>query len=111
MRRSALAILALAFAAPQTARAAEGDIIVQREPGLTGHERAELRAGAGVELVSTLPIAHTELVAPRDGDVADAVAALRADGYVVSAEPDPRVHAFAAPNDFYWSSLWALDSP
>src|SRR3954454_85182 len=105
MRRSALALLVVLLAAPQAAQAAEGDIIVQREPGLTGHERAELRADAGVELVSSLPVTRTELVKPEDGDVTDALAALRADREVVSAEPDSRVTTTAAaPNDFYWTS-------
>src|SRR4051812_27741925 len=97
MRRSALvALLSLLCLAPAAARADEGDIIVQREPGLTGHERAELRADAGVELVSSLPIASTELVKPQDGDVADALSALRADREVVAAERDTRVAATAA---------------
>ena len=92
MRRSALTLWAAVLCAfPAAARADQGDIIVQREPGLSGHERAELRHDAGVELVSTLPIAHTELVKPEDGDVSDALTALRADDAVVAAEPDTRV--------------------
>ncbi len=113
MRRSALTLgAALLCAFPATARADQGEIIVQREPGLSGHERAELRQDAGVELVSTLPIARTELVKPQDGDVRDALTALRGDDEVVSAEPDTRVQATTTvPNDFYWTSLWALSNP
>src|SRR4051794_33980727 len=110
MRRSVLAITAaVLLAAPAAAQADEGDIIVERAPGLDSHERLELRADAGVDLVETLPIERTELVAPKDGDVAAAVRELRASGEVVSAEPDRPVSASVqAPNDFFWSSLWGL---
>src|SRR3954447_21842586 len=111
MRRSVLVVTSLLLLAnPLAARADEGEIIVQREPGLSSRERAELRADAGVSLVSALPLERTELDVPRDGDVADALAALRADREVVSAELDTRVRAAAAPNDFYWNSLWGLSN-
>ena len=73
MRRSLLVVTAAAFfVVPATAQAADGDIIVQREPGLDGKERRELRADAGVKLVSELGVERTELVEPKDGDVAEA---------------------------------------
>jgi thermitase len=110
MRRSVLAVsAAVLLAAPAAAKADEGDIIVQRAPGLDAHERTELRVDAGVNLVEALPIERTELVAPKDGDVAEALRELRTSGEVVSAEPDQRVAATSqVPNDFFWSSLWAL---
>src|SRR5689334_17028823 len=112
MRRSAVGLSFLLLAAfPAAARAEAGDIIVQREPGLTSHDRAEIRQEAGVDLVSTLPIASTELVKPQDGDIVGALDALRNDDDVVSAEPDTRVQlTAAAPNDFYWTSLWGLSN-
>src|SRR4051794_34907991 len=112
MRRSLLVLLAVPFlAAPSCARADAGDIIVQRAPGLSARERAEVRSDAGVKLVSALPIDATELVAPKDGDVHDALAALRADDDVAAAEADTRVKAtVVAPNDFYWASLWGLSN-
>jgi len=109
MRRSLFALTAaLTLVLSSTAQAADGDIIVQRESGLDSSERRELRADAGVTLVETLTLPRTELVDPRDGDVAEALAELRADENVVYAEPDRRVRA--ATNDFYWTSLWALSN-
>jgi subtilisin family serine protease len=109
MRRSLIAVTTAFALVPSTAKAAEGDIIVQREPGLNVVERAELREDAGVELVQTLPLARTEVVEPTDGDVAEALAELNADEDVVYAEPDRRVRvAVAAPNDDYWPWLWGL---
>ena len=95
MRRSLLARRCRSLlVVPATAQAAEGDIIVQREPGLDGDERAELRADAGVEARRRRsPLERTELVEPKDGDVAAALAELRADDDVVYAEPDRTMHA------------------
>ncbi len=86
----------LLFAVPATAQAAEGDIIVQRAPGLDAAERADLRADAGVELVEALPLERTELVSA--ADPAEALAALRADDDVVYAEPDRPGAASPAPS-------------
>ena len=58
---------------------------------------------------STLPIERTELVEPEDGDVAEALAELRADDDVVSAEPDRPVTASPRPTTSTWNSLWGLD--
>jgi subtilisin family serine protease len=101
----ALAV-AVVLAVPAKARAGEGDIIVQREPGSSARE---VRQDAEVRRVNTLPIERTELVEPRDGDVAEALAELRADDDVVSAEADIPVRG-ATPNDPFWISLWALDN-
>ena len=112
MRRSLLVLtVAAATLLPATAaRAAEGDIIVQREPGLDRKDQRELRADAGVKLVSDLGIERTELVEPKDGDVAEALAELRANDDVVYAEPDRTMHATALLNDDYWAFLWGLPS-
>src|SRR5690242_20705912 len=109
MRRSALGLSFLLLASfPAAARAEAGDIIVQREPGASSHE---ILQQDDVKLVATLPIERTQLVEPADGDVIGALDALRNDDDVVSAEPDTRVQlTAAAPNDFYWTSLWGLSN-
>src|SRR4051794_24407019 len=99
---------ALLLFLPASAQAAEGDIIVQRAPGLDRAERADLRADAGVELVNELPIERTELVTA--ADPAEALASLRADDDVVYAEPDRRMHATLMMTDPDFSSLWALSN-
>ena len=91
---------------PAIAQADAGDIIVQREPGASARA---VRQDAEVRLVDALPIDRTELVEPRDGDVAEALKELRADDDVVSADLDLPVRV-AAPNDTYWGSLWGLDN-
>ena len=104
--RSLVMTAALLLVIPATAQAAEGDIIVQRAPGLDRAERVDLRQDAGVELVQTLPLARTELVSAEDPD--QALAALRADDDVVYAEPDRQMQATRLMDDPLFSSLWAL---
>ncbi len=106
-RRSLALALLVALAAPASARAASGDIIVQREAGLDRSERADLRDRADVRLAETLPLPATELVTP-DGSQAAALAALRRDPDVVSAEPDLPVRALT--NDQGWGDLWGLEN-
>src|SRR4051794_38158938 len=97
---------ALLLVVPASAQAAEGDIIVQRAPGLDRAERADVRADAGVELKDDLPIARTELVSANDP--AKALAALRADDDVVWAEPDRRMRGTLMMTDPAFGSQWAL---
>jgi subtilisin family serine protease len=106
--RSLVLIAALLLAVPTAAQAAEGDIIVQRMPGLDAAERAELRADAGVELVKMLPIERTELVSA--DDPAQALAELRADDDVAFAEPDREVQLTRVFDDPGFSQLWALQN-
>jgi subtilisin family serine protease len=109
MRRSLLVLLAALFVAiPAAAQAAEGDIIVQRAPGLDNAERRDLRKDAGVKLVDTLSLERTELVAARPGRQDEALTALRADTDVVYAEPDRPVNVNRTPDDSYFNALWAL---
>ncbi len=100
--------LVVFFAVPASAQAAEGDIIVQRVPGLDHTERAELRADARVELVKPLPVEDTELVSAHN--TAKALADLRADDDVVYAEPDRRVRLTRAMDDPGFGTLWALEN-
>src|SRR3954447_25372261 len=98
MRLVPVVTAALLLAVPATARAAEGDIVVQREPDASAKE---IRHDAGVKLVEALPIDHTELVEPKHGDVAAALEALRADDDVVAADVDRRMTVTTTPNDFH----------
>jgi subtilisin family serine protease len=107
MRSLVMAALVV-LVAPAAAQAAEGDIIVQRVPGLDRSERAELRADAGVELVSPLAVEGTELVSA--DDPARALAELRADDDVVYAEPDRRMHLTRVMDDPGFGALWALEN-
>ncbi|RKQ92922.1 subtilisin family serine protease [Solirubrobacter pauli] len=107
MRRVGALVAVLLLAAPAGAQAGEGDIIVIREPGTSARD---IREDAGVRVVKPLPIEGAELVKPRGGDVADAVAELRADDDVVLAERDVRVtvDGLDAPSDPFFLSLWGL---
>ena len=94
MRRCLPALTAvIVLAVPAVARADEGDIIVQRAPGLDSSERAELRKDAGVKFVDTLPLDHTELVEPTRGKdlVQGARRAARRRATCVHAELDQTV--------------------
>lgn len=106
MLRAVTAVLALSLATPA---AAQAEIIVKREPGLSRGEQAELRADAGVKHVESLPLAGTEVVKAAPGEQTEALAALNADPDVVYAEADRPVHAFAA--DALRPSQWALSNP
>src|SRR3954453_14755663 len=106
--RTLLVTVALLVILPASAQAAEGDIIVQRAPGLDRAERADLRADAGVELVNELPIERTELVSA--DDPGKALASLRADDAVVYAEPDRRIRGMLMMGDPDFNSQWALQN-
>lgn len=103
--RLALSLVLAALAFPAAAHADDA-IIVKRVDGLSAAERAAVRSDADVELVATLRLPGTELVAPRDGDVESALAQLEANPDVVYAEPD--LPAYPATNDSLWGLLWGL---
>lgn len=114
-----LLAVSLAGAAPASADPvgeleAEGvtGLLVQRAPGLTAAERAELRDDAGVELVHALPSPDSELVRAREGELSEALDALHDDPDVIHAEVDAPVSAFttAPGTDAMWSQLWALEN-
>jgi subtilisin family serine protease len=102
-----LSLLVLAVLAP-AAQAATDDthIIVGRDPGLSGSERAEIRRDAGVKHVENLRLANIEVVATDDPKAA--LAALRSDPDVRYAELDRSRHAFT--NDPDYSAQWALEN-
>src|SRR5690242_15237751 len=100
LRRSSFALLvavAAAFAAPSAASAAEGQIIVKYAAGADARDRADARADADVVAREALPLARTEVVAPKAGTtVSEAVADLEASPDVAYAEPNVRRSAFDA---------------
>lgn len=109
----------LAGAAPASADTvaeleAEGvtGLIVQREPELSAAEREELREDANVQLVQMLPLPDAELVRAGEGELGEALDALRADPAVAHVEVDAPVSAFttAPGTDPMWSQLWALEN-
>jgi thermitase len=106
IRSLSLALLAVALVVPEGAAAADSErIIVQHEPGA---ERDDVRDDAGVRLVERLPLPRTELVAPRDGDVDEALRELNSDRDVVYAEVDRPVQALS--DDPYFGELWGLQA-
>ena len=103
--RLAVLLAALCLATPATAQAAEGEIIVIREPGA---DAREVRQDAEVELVKPLSIERAELVEPRDGDVASALAELRDNDDVLAADVDSVVTVADAAQDAYYPTMWGL---
>jgi thermitase len=88
--------------------AANTEIIVKRDAGLSAAERADIRTDADVRLVERLPLPRTEVVAAAPGDVQDALRDLNADPDVVYAEPNRPVEALT--NDTYYEYLWGLEN-
>jgi thermitase len=109
LRTLPLVLLALVLLFPGSAAAdPAARIIVEREPGLTAAERADLRRDAGVRLVDRLPLPRTEVVTAPAGRAAAALRELRADADVVYAEPDAPRHALAADPDPHLGLQWAI---
>jgi subtilisin family serine protease len=101
--------LALLVLLPQAAAADTSTrIIVQREPGLSAAERADIRDDADVRLLRTLSLPNTEVVSAGRGQVTQALRELRADRDVAYAELDRRRRGFAG--DEWMVYLWALDN-
>ena len=112
MRRSLFALTAAAASLlPATAaQAADGDIIVQREPGLDSNERRELRADAGVKLVAELgDRAHRARRAQGRRRRRGAGRAARGRRRRLRRAGPPHARASAAPTTLSWRSLWGLD--
>lgn len=102
-------LCALGCALPASALA--GDIIVRRDSGLTAAERAQVRAGAGVELDRMLTLPDTEVVSVPDAREDNALARLNADPDVRFAVRDTPFHVAAVPEDDpEFRNQWALDS-
>jgi subtilisin family serine protease len=106
--RFALALIIALLLLPVATAAAAGEtrIIVQRDPGLTAAERADIRQDADVELVEQLRVANTEVVVT--DDPAAALARLRRDADVRYAQVDTVWRAFAPDPDRQY--LWALEN-
>jgi thermitase len=106
----ALACLVVAIVPAAASAAGEAQLIVKRDPGLSAAERAQIRAGAGVRLQQTLPVADAELVTVPQARRAQALRALRADPGVRYAEApvEYRAAAAATPDDTDFGKQWAL---
>jgi hypothetical protein len=89
-------------------RAGIREILVQRRRGVGAERRRAFRSSAGVRFVRDLRLTRTEVVRAPAGDLADALAALRADPDVAIAEPDLRLQAFT--NDEYFPLQWGLEN-
>ena len=109
IRSIPLALLTLALLPASAAATPTTQIIVKREPGLSGAERADIRADADVRFVETLPLPSTEVVAAEPGDVSDALRDLNADPDVVYAERDRPIRATAS-DDPIFPYLWGLEN-
>src|SRR6185312_6437013 len=106
---AALAALAGASAAP----AAQRQIIVRYAAGADARARLAARSDAGVVRAASLPLARTEVVAPRTGtSVSGAIADLERSPDVAFAEPDAsrRALGIASPNDTRFASQWGLQN-
>jgi subtilisin family serine protease len=91
---------------------AEGQVIVQFEPGTAPFERREAREGAGVGFAKSLSLSRTQLVAV-DGPVRAAVRRLERQPGVAYAQPNYRYEALAVepPDDTFFEQLWGLSDP
>jgi len=110
---SALAVPERSDSAPPSASAAaaSGRIIVEYEPGATRADRLAARADADTALVRTLGRPSFQLVRPQSGQsVADALAALRDDPTVRTAERDGVSVLHATTNDPLFNQLWGLQN-
>src|SRR3954471_7136656 len=112
VRVSAIAALTLAFlAAPAASQAADVELVVRRDPGLTAAERADVRADAGVRYERPVRLADTEVVSVPADQAAKALSELRSDRDVRWAMRNDGVHATAAAGaDAYWNQLWGLQN-
>ncbi len=105
-----LAIAILLVLLPQGAAAdSTARIIIQREPGLSAAERADIRADAGADFVETLAVPRTEVVEVSRAELASALRKLDRDPDVAAVQPDRIVHALAPPSDFNATVLWGLN--
>ena len=105
---ASLAVLATCCA-PAAAQAADVELIVRRDAGLTAAERTDIRADAGVDHERRLRLADTEVVSVPAADAAEALRALRADPDVRWAIRDGELSVTAATGaDPFWTWLWAL---
>jgi thermitase len=108
--RALLALLLCSLAAPAAAAADPPTrIVLQREPGLSAAERADLRADAGATDAAAGPAARTEVLSVPADRARAALAGLRADPDVAWAEPEAVLRATAAaPNDPRFPQLWSF---
>src|SRR4051812_35849281 len=91
--RLALALLAAFTALAATPAVSRADrLIVERDPGLSAAQRADVRSDAGVRLAAALPVGDTEVVTVAAGEAARALVRLNRDPRVRVATPDVAFH-------------------
>jgi subtilisin family serine protease len=86
------------------------EIVLDRLPGVSAAQMANLRAEAGVTYLGPGPLPGTELDRAPAGALASSVAQLERAPLLVYAQPDGEVQAAGAPNDPYFSEQWALQN-
>jgi subtilisin family serine protease len=93
------------------AAASSDQLIVVFKPGTTPRERATTRRAARSAVIRPLGDKRFQLVQP-DGaqSQAAAIASLKRDPSVMSAEPDRTVALAAVPNDPLFGQLWGLQN-
>ncbi|HTU87220.1 MAG TPA: S8 family peptidase [Solirubrobacteraceae bacterium] len=85
------------------------EIVLDRRPGVSAAQMAQLRAQAGVTYLGPGPLPGTELDRAA-GQLTAAVAVLEREPQLAYAQPDGEVQATAAPNDPYFPEQWALQN-
>lgn len=105
----ATAALALLPASALAREDAPGEILLQRAPGVTAGEAAQVRRDAGVRLVDR-PLTGVDRVAVAGADPAAALAQLRRDPDVAWAEPNRLTRATDAVTDPYFRYQWGLEN-
>ncbi len=105
----ATAALALLPAAALAREDAPGEILLQRAPGVTAAEAAQVRRDAGVRLVDR-PLPGVDQVAVAGADPDAALAQLRRDPDVAWAEPNRLTRATSTVTDPYFQYQWGLEN-
>ena len=99
IRSIPLALLTLALLPASAAATPTTQIIVKREPGVSGAERADIRADADVRFVDDRRPSGPRSSQPNQATLATRLRDLNADPNVVYAERDRPVTAFGAQLD------------
>jgi subtilisin family serine protease len=108
IRTLPLALILLVLLPQAAAADTSTRIIVQREPGLSAAERADIRKDADVRFTSALPVADTEVVTAARRDLAGALRDLNRDPDVRWAMIEPTLRAFDVDPGF--GDQWALNN-
>jgi subtilisin family serine protease len=86
------------------------EIVLDRRPGVSAAQMAQVRDQAGVTYVGPGPLPGTELDRAPAGALAASLAQLGREPLVAYAQPDGDVQAAATPNDPFFPEQWALQN-